>query len=64
MVRVRTSQKCFVGGRLREVGSEFECDEDPAFYMTVVEEEPEPEPEPEPDPAPKTKAKKKAAKKD
>tara|TARA_R110000824_G_scaffold60064_1_gene160948 strand:+ start:445 stop:633 length:189 start_codon:yes stop_codon:yes gene_type:complete len=56
MVRVRTSQKCYLGGRLWEAGSEFEYDEDPAHYMTVVEDE-------EPVNVPQTPAKKKASKK-
>ena len=39
MVKVRTSQTCYVGGRLREAGSEFEYDGSPTFYMSLVEEE-------------------------
>jgi hypothetical protein len=56
MVRVRTSQKCFVDNKLQEAGSEFEYDEDPAHYMTVLEDE-------EPVKVPQTPAKKKAKKK-
>lgn len=55
MVRVRTSQKCFVGGRLREAGSEFDLDGDLASYMNLVEDE-------EPVKVPQTPAKKKAKK--
>ena len=60
MVRVRTGLKCFVGGMLREAGSEFDHDGDLASYMTVVEDE---EPVEVPQTPAKKKAKKKAAKK-
>ena len=55
MVKVRTSQKCYVNGRLWEAGSEFEYSEDPAHYMTVLDDE-------EPVKVPQTPAKKKAKK--
>lgn len=68
-MRVRAIQTCFIGNRLREVGSEFEYDgtvEGVACLMAVEEEKPVEEAPASPAPSQpfEKKAKKKSSKRD